>query len=64
MIRVLPFWYRYWAEMLSGPLALALSSELKAPQLRPHHTKGQQVTDEGPQGTCQGPVCLIMDGLD
>ena len=52
------------AEMLSGPLALALSSELKAPQLRPHHTKGQQVTDEGPQGTCQGPVCLIMDGLD
>jgi len=46
--------------MLSGPLALALSSELKAPQLHPHHTKGQQGADEGPQGTCQGPVCLIL----
>ena len=53
-----------WAKMLSGPLKLwqyQVSSNARAPQLCPHHTKGQQGTHWGPQGTCQGPVCLILD---
>ena len=50
-------------EMFSGPLAWQYQVSSKAPQLHPHHTKGQQGTDRGPQGTYQDPVCLIVDVL-
>ena len=52
-----------WAAMLSGPLALVISGELKSSTDSSLSHKGRQGTDWDPQGTCEGPVCLMVDVL-
>jgi len=53
-----------WAEMSSGPLALALSSEHDSSTTSFTSHERSESTDQGPQGTFQDPVCLVLNALD
>ena len=54
-----------WAAMLSGPLALVISGELKnsTDSSLSHKSRQGTAADWDPQGTCEGPVCLMVDVL-